>query len=65
MKTAIFEKANHENSKKGNIQDIEAKIQEIRELSRDCTDETLTQYYKGYIHAYTDCIDIIQKDKHY
>ena len=65
MKDSLFEKANHENSKKGNIQDLEKKIHEIKEISRDCTDEKLLQYYKGYICAYIDCIDIIQKDKHY
>ena len=65
MGEMTFERLHHETSKKGNITDIEKKIQALKEISEECTDDTLIQYYNGHIQAYIDCIDIIHKDKHY
>ena len=65
MKDSTFERLHHEKSKQGNIKDIEEKISIIKDISQDCTDECIKQYYKGYVQAYMDCIQLIQKDKHY
>lgn len=61
----MIERMNHENSKKGLIHELEEKIQTIKELKKDSTDETLKQHYDGYIRAYNDCINMINQDKHY
>ena len=59
------ERRHHEKNKYLMIEELEKKIQTIKELNSLCDDESLKQYYMGYIRAYNDCIHLINSDKYY
>lgn len=61
----LFERRNHERSKEKTIEELYHKILVLNELKKSCTNTEMEQYYRGYIQAYNDCIDIIQKDQYY
>ncbi len=61
----MFERRNHEKAKDKTIEELMNKIAILQELKKCCTNVEMEQYYRGYIQAYNDCIDIIQKDQYY
>ena len=61
----MIERMNHERSKKGLIKELNEKVELLKELGKECSDESMKQYYKAYIRAYNDCIQMIGEDKYY
>lgn len=51
----------HERSRQETIAELENKIREIKELAKTTKDDKLEQYYKAYMRAYADCIEIINR----
>lgn len=61
----MFERRNHEKNKIKLIRNLDKKVQILKELDKGCSDDNMKQYYRAYIRAYNDCIQMIAEDKYY